>query len=935
MKKNTKDIKISACMMVKNEEEMLPRCLNSIKHLIDELIVVDTGSTDKTIEIAESFGAKIYHHPWENNFSKHRNQSLGYATGDWILLVDADEELNAYHLKKDDLKKFLNKAPNALHCYLIKVLDKNRSGKVVSATESIRIFRTHVGIQYKGIVHNKLHYSGKVSHLDLQLFHYGYALSDSQMQAKYKRTSGLLFKRIEKDPQDYDAYFYLYQVHSEMQEKQKAVEYAEECLGLIKEKKIDPTQVSFYYSLYHGLASIHLKSGQYDLAQSFIRKGLEVLPEEPDLYYDLAAVGYFSGRSDLSVEGGKNYLRVIDGFRKDPLKAGTRFIFTASKGAELSVSFWLMLGLISLNQLAEFLELWEKYKADMVDKPSFQKLLFESLDKKEAFEFLEPMAVFLFDKLEKIPAANHQMIFSFFLFYLKEKEFQQKDGGEGLNEMLEGVTGRYLDALDNYNAIPTEDAVVIAEILLNKGMGKFFLDLTLILFDRELAGQFKVIDSNEIIIDGYKQLAGKQDNNRKGKLVSLLCLKICGKVIKSSQSKDKDMETVPQKDDNQDLLSGHYELTGDEFQLKPIILEKNRTPLVSIGLPVYNGGKDLDRAIKSVLNQDFENFELIISDNCSTDATEEICRGYANQDNRIYYTRLDKNYGKVINWRNVFGLARGEYFVFAQHDNTFSPQFIRNCLDEFIHDKDHSIEIVFPQIHLFDDETGAMPYSDPLNAIQDDPIERYLHVLEKMDLNNPLLGMIRPSALRKNRTFFGSLTTQLVFGDLPTISEIALRGKVKQINKILLNRRRSANGIDNLQQRIVKLINTVDPCLINEGISLPFSGIIRKQMAVIKYADISFSQKNLLIKESIKCLKNRFHPFMSEEISRAISLINETSYFTTWDGRTLPVNVLNSLEHFKREYITSLYRDLEDALLIFPEWDELVEVVKNYGRLKA
>ena len=100
MKKNKKDVKISACMMVKNEEEMLPRCLNSIKHLIDELIVVDTGSTDKTIEIAESFGAKIYHHPWENNFSKHRNQSLGYATGDWILLVDADEELNAYHLKK-------------------------------------------------------------------------------------------------------------------------------------------------------------------------------------------------------------------------------------------------------------------------------------------------------------------------------------------------------------------------------------------------------------------------------------------------------------------------------------------------------------------------------------------------------------------------------------------------------------------------------------------------------------------------------------------------------------------------------------------------------------------------------------------------------------------------------------------------------------------
>lgn len=98
-------------MMVKNEEEMLPRCLNSIKHLIDELIVVDTGSTDKTIEIAESFGAKIYHHPWENNFSKHRNQSLGYATGDWIIQIDADEELNGYQLKKMILKKCLAMHP--------------------------------------------------------------------------------------------------------------------------------------------------------------------------------------------------------------------------------------------------------------------------------------------------------------------------------------------------------------------------------------------------------------------------------------------------------------------------------------------------------------------------------------------------------------------------------------------------------------------------------------------------------------------------------------------------------------------------------------------------------------------------------------------------------------------------------------------------------
>lgn len=84
--------RISVCMIVRNEETLLPRCLQSIQGIADEIIVVDTGSTDRTIEIGRRFGAKVYHHPWENDFSKHRNQSLSYATMDWVLVLDADEE---------------------------------------------------------------------------------------------------------------------------------------------------------------------------------------------------------------------------------------------------------------------------------------------------------------------------------------------------------------------------------------------------------------------------------------------------------------------------------------------------------------------------------------------------------------------------------------------------------------------------------------------------------------------------------------------------------------------------------------------------------------------------------------------------------------------------------------------------------------------------
>ena len=85
---------ISVCMIIKNEERSLDQCLNSIKDIADEIIIVDTGSTDKSIEIAESFNARIYHFDWIDDFSAARNESIKYANYNWIFLIDADEVLD-------------------------------------------------------------------------------------------------------------------------------------------------------------------------------------------------------------------------------------------------------------------------------------------------------------------------------------------------------------------------------------------------------------------------------------------------------------------------------------------------------------------------------------------------------------------------------------------------------------------------------------------------------------------------------------------------------------------------------------------------------------------------------------------------------------------------------------------------------------------------
>jgi glycosyltransferase involved in cell wall biosynthesis len=106
----------------------------------------------------------------------------------------------------------------------------------------------------------------------------------------------------------------------------------------------------------------------------------------------------------------------------------------------------------------------------------------------------------------------------------------------------------------------------------------------------------------------------------------------------------------------------------------------DKAPLVSIGLPVFNGERYIPQALDSLLAQSYDNFELNISDNASTDGTEEICRLYAAKDHRVHYYRQPRNVGLMGNWRCVLQLASGEYFMWAQHDDCWSMNYIGTLL---------------------------------------------------------------------------------------------------------------------------------------------------------------------------------------------------------------------------------------------------------------
>ena len=110
---------------------------------------------------------------------------------------------------------------------------------------------------------------------------------------------------------------------------------------------------------------------------------------------------------------------------------------------------------------------------------------------------------------------------------------------------------------------------------------------------------------------------------------------------------------------------------------------------LSIGMPIYNGDEFLKEAIESLLNQTFEDFEIIISDNASTDQTQQICRYYADLDPRIRYYRCKENLGAAWNYNRVFELSYGEYFKWAAHDDYCAPSFFERCVEAL--DRDRNI----------------------------------------------------------------------------------------------------------------------------------------------------------------------------------------------------------------------------------------------------
>ena len=241
--------------------------------------------------------------------------------------------------------------------------------------------------------------------------------------------------------------------------------------------------------------------------------------------------------------------------------------------------------------------------------------------------------------------------------------------------------------------------------------------------------------------------------------------------------------------------------------------------MLSIGLPVYNGERYLQQCLDSILAQDYEDYELIVSDNGSTDGTAEICVTYARKNARIRYFRSDSNRGATWNFRRVLELAQGRYFKWAPHDDVLLPAMFRRCM-EVMERSGPAVSFVYPRSEFIDGEGRVIMQRmsvkwDRVGTSAEKPHQRLARALYQNLYGEAIYGIARTNLLR-HAVPFGSLAPDWV-----KVAELAMLGTIVEVPEILMRVRihEGASVYANPNRR--QLLTWFDPASRGRAILLP------------------------------------------------------------------------------------------------------------------
>ncbi|WP_442597933.1 glycosyltransferase [Neobacillus sp. D3-1R] len=299
--------RLSLCMIVKDEEDCIARCLDSVKDIVDEILIVDTGSTDRTLEICKSFGAKIEKFKWNGSFADARNYGIQKATGDWIIWLDADEELDiaaqngffeGSHFEDYDI----------INLHLINYYGDQVDVNNTTDIAHTRLFRNN-GIQFVNKMHECLDLknvsNARIGHLDVKVHHYGYLNSITKKKGKSDRNLKMLKRQIKDGENVYWAHYFIGLEYYNMNKYQEALEHVNlSILAFLREKVLPPSMV---YKLKY---SILIATGHFEMALEGIKKAILLYPDYVDLRFFRGVILYHLEDYESSIKSFKECLEL-------------------------------------------------------------------------------------------------------------------------------------------------------------------------------------------------------------------------------------------------------------------------------------------------------------------------------------------------------------------------------------------------------------------------------------------------------------------------------------------------------------------------------------------------------------------------------------------------------------------------------------------------
>lgn len=292
---------------------------------------------------------------------------------------------------------------------------------------------------------------------------------------------------------------------------------------------------------------------------------------------------------------------------------------------------------------------------------------------------------------------------------------------------------------------------------------------------------------------------------------------------------------------------------------------KNQPPLVSIGLPVYNGENFVAEAIECVLAQTFSDWELIICDNSSTDRTVSICRKFADKDSRIRIYQNERNMGVSPNYNRAFQLCHGRYFKWITHDDVFGAEFIESCIREL--EDDDRVVMAFPRLAYVDADGRLLRRQQASDlSIIGPTAESRVSQLMRLEAQSTDIFWSQFGVIRRNTLEETSLMGLYNGSDQVLLLEIALRGNLKQVQKDLFFRREHPASSTMRRGWATKERATFVYADDTRALVFPYCRMLKEHLSCIRNSPIPFWDKTRCAAAVLNRFRKQWKYFAHEAI---------------------------------------------------------------------